>query len=605
MSNEFDINDILEEFRLEEAPAEKQATGHRRKMASSKEPAEARPKQPPVRKQVQAQPQREKKKKTASGKRRFTGLKITAALMVLIFAAVCGFAAWVTLNGKVFPNVYADQIELSGLNRAEALQKLADDGWTARTYSTLNVSSWQNAAVSIEPLEAGSLIDSEHAAEAALQVGRDGHIFHNLGNYLLCWLQSHDVNQRETPLNTAYITTCIDQLQAQVNAAEGELYQLNEADGVLCMVKGRGSLNLDRAGLEKAIEECLNTGVTELRWTQLEAQPACPDFTEIRAEIAREPRDARLAEGSADVLPEETGCDFDPAAAEQIWNSTEIGSEIRIPLQITRPALTAEELSGKLFHDLLGAVTTKYNNSGPDRCSNVRLATSLLNGHVILPGEEFSYNTVVGVRTEEAGFKMAPAYAGYNDIKDEIGGGVCQVSSCVYAAALFSFLEITSHTSHIYPPNYIRMGMDATVTIPADGGRSIDLKFKNNKAFPIKIVGYCEEIEDNGNGKPFRTVTIEIWGTLEDEDYMPIEFDNTYMKVYDYDRVIEPAYPDREGYVIKFTHDEWGFEDDYGKGIRTLTHRKVYDSSGKLIKDEIINPTYSEGYAMDTYYYKG
>ena len=200
---------------------------------------------------------------------------------------------------------------------------------------------------------------------------------------------------------------------------------------------------------------------------------------------------------------------------------------------------------------------------------------------------------------------MAPAYAGYGDIKDEIGGGVCQVSTGVYAAALFSFLDISSHTCHIYPPNYIQLGMDATVSIPESGGRTIDLRIKNSKNYPIKIVGTCEETTDAASGKPRKYCTIEIWGTLEDDDYMPVEFDNSYSDIYDYDRVIDPAYENREGYKIKFTHEENEFEDDYGKGLRTLTHRKVYDSSGTLVEDRIINPTYSAGYALDTYYYRG
>ena len=86
---------------------------------------------------------------------------------------------------------------------------------------------------------------------------------------------------------------------------------------------------------------------------------------------------------------------------------------------------------------------------------------------------------------------------------------------------------------------------------------------------------------------------------------MPVEFDNSYSNIYDYDRIVDPPYPDREGYKLKFTHEETEFEDDYGSGIRTLTHRKVIDSRGNVVQDRIINRTYSAGYAMDTYYYKG
>ena len=335
-------------------------------------------------------------------------------------------------------------------------------------------------------------------------------------------------------------------------------------------------------------------------------EEAClqPDFAALYEEVCFDASDASFStDGSHTIIPEKSGLRFDPDDARKRWEASSEG-EVRIPLHTVEPAVRSGMLEALLYRDLLGAVTTKYNNSGINRCINVRLASSRVDGVVLFPGEEFSFNAVVGARTEEAGFLPAPAYAGYDDIKDEIGGGVCQVSTGVYAAALFSFLDVTSHTSHLYPPNYIQLGTDATVTIPEGGGRSIDLKFVNSKSCPVKIVSYCEEsVRDNG--RPLRTVTVEIWGTLEEDDYMPVEFDNSYIDIYDYDRLIDPAYPDREGYKIKFTHEETEFEDDYGRGLHTLTHRKVYDSSGNLVEDKIINPTYSAGYALDTYYYRG
>ena len=329
-----------------------------------------------------------------------------------------------------------------------------------------------------------------------------------------------------------------------------------------------------------------------------------PDFEALCEEICCDAVDASFStDGSHTILPEKPGRRFDPDDARKRWEQAPEG-EVRIPLEALRPQVISGMLEALLYRDLLGAVTTKYNNSGETRCINVHLASAKVNGVVLFPGEEFSFNEVVGPRTEEAGFLPAPAYAGFDDIKDEIGGGVCQVSTGVYAAALFAFLDVTRHTSHIYPPNYIQLGTDATVTIPEGGGRSIDMKFVNSKNYPVKIVSYCEEsVRDNG--RPLRTVTVEIWGTLEDGDYMPVEFDNSYIDIYDYDRVIPPAYPDREGYKIKFTHEETEFEDETGRGLHTLTHRKVYDSAGNLVEDKIINPTYSAGYALDTYYYRG
>ena len=182
-----------------------------------------------------------------------------------------------------------------------------------------------------------------------------------------------------------------------------------------------------------------------------------------------------------------------------------------------------------------------------------------------------------------------------NEVKDEIGGGACQVSSTLYAATLFSFLETVERECHYFPVNYMQMGTDATVTIPEGGGRSIDFKFRNSRNYPIKLVGIFNNEES--------TLTFEIWGTLEDDDYMPVEFDSSYSWVYDFDKFIDPAYPDRDGYTIKLTHETYSFEDDVGLGYRTLTHRQVIDADGNIVVDEITNTKLSNGnYAMDTYY---
>ena len=371
----------------------------------------------------------------------------------------------------------------------------------------------------------------------------------------------------------------------------------------LTLLKGSGTgLVPDAEGLRKQIAEALQSGKSELRADGFFSVAEEPDFTALHDRLCTEPVDARFSDdGSHQILSDEPGCFFDESVLKEAWLAAGTGEAVTIPVEIRRSAVTAESLEARMFHDLLGAVTTKYNNSGENRCSNVRLATSLVNGTVIYPGEEFSFNKTVGQRTEEAGFLMAPAYAGYDDIQEEIGGGVCQVSTGIYASALYAFLEITAHTSHIYPPNYIQLGCDSTVSIPA-GGREIDMCFVNNKSCPVQIVGYCEETVDEA-GKPFRTVTIEIWGTLEEDDYMPVAFDNRYGDIYDYYREIEPPYPDREGYRLLFTHDETEFEDDTGKGLRTLTYIRIYDMAGNLVGKKLMNREYSFGYGMDTYYY--
>ena len=541
------------------------------------------------------------KRKRRTRKKIITVSAIIAAIGIIItIAAVC-----ISCYGKVFPNIYLKDIELSGFDYDGIMSTLEGNGWNGRESALLKVETYFDASVDINPVDAGVIIDSKSAASEALRYGKTEGIYKNLLAFIRCLGTKTDINSLTAVLNEDYVSSKIDELQARLDEKDDyDSFSIDSESGEIIICKGYGStLKLNRELLTEQIIAALENGESSISFTQPETDAAMPDFEQLRSRIPSEPVDACFSsDGSHTIIDEIPGYTFDDTIASALWKSAAPGEEIRIPAEIHHSEITAEVLENLMYRDLIGAMTTKYNNSGENRSSNVRLATSLVNGSVIFPGEEFSFNQTVGKRTEEAGFTYAPAYAGYDNIREEIGGGVCQVSTGIYASALFTFLEITSHTCHIYPPNYIQLGTDATVSIP-ESGREIDLKFRNNKSFPIKIVGYCEETVDADTGKAYKTCTIEIWGTLEADDYMPIEFDNAWGDVYDYDRKINPAYEGREGYRIQFTHDETEFEDDTGKGLRTLTYRRVYDSSGNLVEKLILNKEYDFGYGMDTYYY--
>ena len=530
---------------------------------------------------------------------------LLALVPVVLFLGVCAFGFAVSKSERSFPNVYVDSIPVGSMKKSEILQTLQSEGWQGRTARTLNVTTYDGVSIDVNPVEAGVLLDSASAAGAAVEFGKDSNIFRSISNYFSCLKQKTDINELNKAVNENYVNQKISSLQKKLDAMfDEDAYEIDKDAAELVIVKGYpDGLELNARNLAEQITSSLENGDEKLEYYGLASEPVCPDLSLLHDKVCTGPVDARFSDdGTHTVIERSPGYLFEVSYAEQLWNNAEPGEEIRIPLQLEYSDVTAEYLESMMYRDLLGAMTTKYNNSSENRSSNVRLATSLVNGSVIFPDEVFSFNDTVGKRTEEAGFLLAPAYAGYDDIKEEIGGGVCQVSTGIFASALFAFLDVTSHTCHVYPPNYIQLGTDATVSIP-ESGRTIDLKIRNNKSFPLKIVGYCEESEDPKTGKPSKTVTIEIWGTLEEDDYMPVEFDNRYGDIYDYDRKIEPAYDDREGYRIQFTHDETEFEDDTGKGLRTLTYRRVYDSSGTLVEKVILNPVYSFGYGMDTYYF--
>lgn len=552
-------------------------------------------KQPEPKRAVKGRARAERPVREAGDRKKAIVPFLVAAGIVLLILGGSIFAGHrISISPYILPNVCVDSIGLGGLDTQQAKAEL-EKSWKPRAETALTVSSIGGASCSVDPVKSGITLSVDAAVDVAYEYGHNGNIFQNLFTCIKCLFQPVDVNALSAEANKDYLDACITDLISGVDEYMGlEEYVINYETSQLTMKKGWDQIAFNWDDLRQSIVSALAQGKTELEYTKLANELKCPDFAAIYKEHDKQPRDASYSEdGKFEVIDEVIGCKFDVEGAKSLWDNAEPGEVVIIPLDLVLPQTTGEELRGRLFRDLLGACTTKYPNSGEQRRSNLRLATSILNEYILYPGETISFNETVGERTEEAGFLPAPAYVD-GDVKDELGGGVCQVSSTLYAATAFAFLETVERECHFFPVNYMQMGTDATVTIP-DGGRAVDFKFKNNKSYPIKIVGYC----DNENS----TITFEIWGTLEENDYMPIRFDNSYTWQFDYMRDVQPAYDDRPGYTIKLVHELYTFEDDIGPGYRTLTYREVYDQNGQRVANQILNPQRGNGnYAMDTYY---
>ena len=127
----------------------------------------------------------------------------------------------------------------------------------------------------------------------------------------------------------------------------------------------------------------------------------------------------------------------------------------------------------------IGRFYSLYSYWNDERTTNLELAASHIDGTMLLPGEEFSFNQTVGERNERRGFKKAKVIIPGGYIED-YGGGICQTASTLHAAAVLAGLEITKRYSHRFRVHYMPPGLDATV----DWGRK-DLKIKNNTQFPV------------------------------------------------------------------------------------------------------------------------
>ncbi|WP_426348454.1 VanW family protein [Alloiococcus sp. CFN-8] len=144
----------------------------------------------------------------------------------------------------------------------------------------------------------------------------------------------------------------------------------------------------------------------------------------------------------------------------------------------------------------ISSYTTNYSTSTAGRAYNVELSAKSINGTLLMPGEVFSYNQVVGERTASRGYKEAGVYVG-NKVEQGIGGGICQTSSALYVAAMSANLRSVSRTNHSMTVSYMPAGMDATVN-----WGTIDYQFKNNYDFPV----YIQTVTAN------RNLTISFYG---------------------------------------------------------------------------------------------
>ena len=286
-------------------------------------------------------------------------------------------------------------------------------------------------------------------------------------------------------------------------------------------------------------------------------------------------KDAEIGEFNADtkeftITPEETGMTIDIEGAidgvKKLFENKEYSGSVVVPSIVKEPEVTTEKL--KANFGLRGEHTTTASDNN-NRNNNLNQACKKINGTILKPGEEFSFNGVVGQRTTANGFKEATVILG-GQYEQGLGGGVCQVSSTLYNAVLKSDLQVTKRTPHAWPSYYVLEGLDATVDYPA-----LDFKFKNNTDYQIIIVMWFESKD--------RTVHAQIYGKrFPDEQKIVLRSEcvsSTGTKATEY--VEDKTMAVGKTKTVRDAHQ--------GKTIKTY---KIWqDKDGKEIKREFITTT--------------
>lgn len=203
--------------------------------------------------------------------------------------------------------------------------------------------------------------------------------------------------------------------------------------------------------------------------------------------LQRPPVNAAL-DGAGRIIPEQTGSKLDRRAfTEQFYSFIFEGgfSRLEAPLLTTYPRVDSELLSS-IKVKRIGQYATYYNSNNKNRSHNVGLAAKAINNYVVFPGEKFSFNEAVGKRTKEKGYLRAPIIV-RGELSEDIGGGICQISSTLFNAVDRAGLKIIQRYSHSRNVKYVPPGRDATVSWYGP-----DFVFQNKYNQPILIRAFAQ-----------------------------------------------------------------------------------------------------------------
>lgn len=418
--------------------------------------------------------------------------KIVGGLVLLLFVALCGFTY---LYPNVFPGVTVGTIPVGGMSRSAAVDKIEKESGALYEGQNVSVTIYETT-YDIPVEDVLQSVDSEQSAANAFAVGRTGNPLVRMWNVI----------KAAAGKNEAQIAATVDEdglTQALEDIASKALTEPVEptweiGTDTMTIYAGKPGVNFDSAAVEQVLDEKIRLMDFEPYEVSVElSETPQIDIDKIAEQVIGDPVSATVSkEDGKTIIPEKVGVQFDVEEARTIIGDGSAES-YEIPVTTTAAKVTAEKLEEVLFRDTLASCSTSLNEGNVPRTNNVRLASAAINGTILNPGEEFSYNNVVGERTTERGYQSAGAYSG-NEIIDEVGGGVCQPSSTLYMAVLRADLEVTQRVNHSFTVAYTPLGEDATVSW---GGP--DFCFKNDTDYPIKILA------EQSNGQ----LTMTIVGT--------------------------------------------------------------------------------------------
>ena len=472
-------------------------------------------------------------------------------------------------NSKIIYNVSINNIDVSGLTKFETEEKFEKIVSNILDDQIILKYGEYEKTISLKQIELS--VNIQDTVFKACTVGRDKDIISNNYKIINTLIYGENIDF-EYSFNDDIVESIFNGLDEEWdNKFIDNSYYID--GNKLIIVRGTQGIVIDKNALKEMINNIISKKISGEKINEIQIpitvkNPSEIDVEKIRNEIYREAKNASYNDETSTLYTHIDGVDFDVTIDEAYSILKEDKEEYEIPLNITKPDITTDKLGEEAFPEKISSFSTRYDASNTDRSTNLELAAEAINGTILLPGEIFSFNKVVGPRTPAKGYKLAGAYSS-EGVVQSYGGGVCQVSTTIYNAALFANLDIVERYNHGFVVSYVDNGRDATVSYGA-----VDFKFKNSRTYAIKMVAFAK------NG----IMTVELWGIPEKEEFeIELESEDTDVIIRNTKYVYDSSLGKNEEVVKTIGAD----------GAKSITYKIVKKNGNILSKNIISKDNYS------------
>lgn len=501
---------------------------------------------------------KEKNNKTV---RKMIILSVSVIIILLFLSTI--FAIINMNNDNIVNGVCVQGINISKLTEQEALEKIKSK--VEEVSKRDIILKYNDYSTSITPEQIEIKFNYEEAVKEAQSIGKTQNII--IDNFSIL---KANIFKKNIYINTEYnkeiLQDMIKNISTELPGAVKEVsYEINKEN--LIITNGKSGVYINSEKLEEDIIENINNQFVDIKEEieiPIKEKKADPiDIEKIYTEIYKEAKDAYIEENPFKLHVEEDGLDFAITMEEAKKIISEDKETYKIPLKINKAKIKTKDLGEKLFKETLSKYTTIYDAGNTSRSTNIAIAARTINGTIILPGEAFSYNKVLGNTTKEKGYRLGGAYVN-GKVVPAYGGGICQVATTLYNAVLYANLDIVERYNHSYSVSYVPASRDATVSY---GGK--DFKFKNSRTYPIKLVASAK------NG----VISISFKGIKEEKEY-DIEITSTTLSTSPYKTTYQdnPDLAEGKEKVIQVGHN----------GMKSKAY-KVVKYNGKTISKTLLS----------------